>query len=97
MDAARGWSRGAGVIYQRIFQVVGGGLCAFMIWGGGFFWTESLPNNFTRTNTYTLYSKLPPPPDGPAFCSRALFGQYGVVMPCNFEPPFLWWLLRKAG
>ena len=97
MDAARGWSRGAGVIYQRIFQVVGGGLCAFMIWGGGFFWTESLPDNFTRTNTYTLYSKLPPPPDGPAFCSHALFGQYGVVMPCNFEPPFLWWLLRKAG
>ena len=83
------------MIYQRIFQVVGGGLCAFMILGGGFFWTESLPENFTRTNTYTLYSKLPPPPDGPAFCSHALFGQYGVVMPCNFEPPFLWWLRRK--
>ena len=27
-----------------------------MIWGGGFFWVETLPNNVTKTTTYTLYS-----------------------------------------
>lgn len=85
------------MIYERIFVVVGGGLCAFMIWGGGFFWTETLPNNFTRTTTYTLYSKLPPPPKGPAFCSHMLFSPYGIVTPCDFEPPFVWWLRHRDG
>jgi hypothetical protein len=85
------------MIYERIFQIVGGGLAAFMILGGGFFWTEPLPNNVTRTNTYTIYSKLPPPPDGPTFCTHFLFGRYGIVTPCTFEPPFLWWLRHKMG
>jgi len=83
------------VIYRWIFIVVVGGWCAFMILGGGFFWTEPLPGNVTKTLTYTLYSRLPPPPTGPRFCSHVLFGRYGVVMPCDYEPPFLWWLRRK--
>ena len=83
------------MIYQRIFIIVVGGWCAFMILGGGFFWTEALPDNVIKTNTYTLYPKLPPPPKGPAFCSHILLAPYGIVMPCNFEPPFLWWLLHK--
>jgi len=45
--------------------------------------------------TYTLYSKLPPPPKGPAFCSHALLAPYGIVTPCNLEPPFVWWLLHR--
>jgi hypothetical protein len=85
------------VIYQRIFVIVVGGWCAFMIWGGGVFWTEALPDNLTKTMTYTLYSKLPPPPDGPAFCQHFLFGRYGIVTPCNFEPVFVWWLRRGRG
>ncbi|HXS08111.1 MAG TPA: hypothetical protein VN723_15065 [Rhizomicrobium sp.] len=85
------------MIYQRIVAIVVGGWCLFMIWGGGFFWTEALLNNVIKTNTYTLYSKLPPPPKGPAFCSHVLFAPYGIVLPCNFEPPFLWWLLRGNG
>lgn len=83
--------------YQQIFNVVVGAFCIFMIWGGGFFWVESLPDNVTKTTTYTLYSTLPPPPKGPAFCSFALFERHGVVMPCNFQPPFVWWLLRRLG
>ena len=83
------------MIYRWIFIIVVGGWCAFMILGGGFFWTEPLPGNVTKTLTYTLYSRLPPPPQGPAFCSHVLFGRYGVVMPCDFEPPFLWWLRQR--
>ena len=45
------------MIYRWIFIVVVGGWCAFMILGGGFFWTEALPDNITKTNTYTLYAK----------------------------------------
>lgn len=85
------------MIYRWIFMVVVGGWCAFMILGGGFFRTEALPNNVTKTLTYTLYAKLPPPPKGPAFCQHFLFGRYGVVMPCDYEPPFLWWLRRGNG
>ena len=85
------------MIYRWVFIVVVGAWCLFMIWGGGFFWTEALPNNFTRTMTYTLYSKLPPPPDGPRFCSHVLFAPYGIVTPCNFEPVFVWWLLHRNG
>ena len=83
------------IIFQRIFVIVVGGWCLFMIWGGGFFWTESLPGNVIKTETYTLYPKLSPPPQGPRFCSHLVFAPYGIVMPCNFEPPFVWLLLRK--
>ena len=83
------------MLSERIFVIVGGGLCAFMIWGGGFFWTVALPNNVTKTSTYTLYSRLPPPPQGPVFCSHILFEQSGIVTPCNLEPPFVWWLLHR--
>jgi len=84
------------MIYRWIFIVVVGGWCAFMILGGGFFWTEALAGNITKTNTYTLYPKLPPPPQGPRFCSHIVFAPYGIVLPCNYEPPFVWWLLRKT-
>jgi hypothetical protein len=83
------------VIVHRVIQILLGGFCAFMIWGGGFFWLEFLPNNFTKTTTYTLYSTLPPPPKGPTFCSFTVFGQYGVVMLCNYQPPFVWWLQHR--
>jgi hypothetical protein len=53
-----------------------------------------LADNFTRTNTYTLYRTLPPPPVGPRFCPLADTGKYGLVGPCNFVPPFVWWLER---
>jgi len=85
------------LIYQRIVTLVLGVFSAFMIWGGGFFWIDFLPDNFTRTNTYTLYSKLPPPPQGPKFCPHFLFARSGIVIPCNYQPPFVWWLQHRAG
>ena len=53
------------MIVHRVIQILLGGFCAFMIWGGGFFWLEFLPNNFTKTTTYTLYSTLHRLPKGP--------------------------------
>ena len=82
-------------IAERIFQVTVFVIAGFMVWGGGFFWRDQLADNFTRTNTYTLYRTLPPPPVGPRFCPLADTGKYGLVGPCNFVPPFVWWLEKR--
>ena len=57
-----------------------------MAWGGGFFWRDQLAGNFTRTNTYTLYSTLPPPPVGPRFCpwrTPANMAWWGHAISCR--------------
>lgn len=84
-------------ILERIFQVAVFAVAGFMVLGGGFFWREALADNFTRSETYTLYKSLPPPPLGPRFCPVIDTGKYGLVMPCNFQPPFVWWLERRSG
>lgn len=80
---------------HRILQVILIVFSVFMIWGGGFFWREALANDATQTNTYTLYRTVPPPPAGPSFCPFLDTGQYGFVGPCNFVPPFVWWLEKR--
>ena len=84
-------------ILERIFQVIVFTVAGFMVWGGGFFWREAVIGNFTRTETYTLYKSLPPWPLGPRFCPVVDTGNYGLVMPCDFKPPFIWWLKRHGG
>jgi hypothetical protein len=42
-----------------------------------------------------LYRTVPPPPAGPSFCPFLDTGQYGFVGPCNFVPPFVWWLEKR--
>ena len=42
-----------------------------------------------------FYRTLPPAPAGPRFCPLAETGNYGLVGPCNFVPPFVWWLERR--
>ena len=82
-------------IVERIFQVTVFTVAAFMVWGGGFFWRDHLPDNFTRTVTYTLYRSLPPAPIGPRFCEMVQVGDYGLVRPCDLMPPFVWWLKKQ--
>jgi hypothetical protein len=82
-------------ILERVFQVAVFAVAGFMVLGGGFFWREALADNFTRSETYTLYKSLPPPPLGPRFCPVVDSGRYGLVMPCNFQPPFVWWLQHR--
>ncbi len=83
-------------VTQRIFQVVVFGGAAFMALGGGFFRDEVLPGEVTRTVTYTLYKRLPPPPQGPSFCKAVTVGDYGLMRPCDYTPPFVWWLQHRA-
>jgi hypothetical protein len=83
-------------IAQRAFQVVVFGGAAFMALGGGFFRQEMLPGGAARTVTYTLYKSLPPPPDGPSFCKAVTIGDYGLMRPCDYRPPFVWWLQHRA-
>jgi hypothetical protein len=82
-------------IVERIFQFLVFGFAIFMVWGGGFSRWESLSGEVTRTVTYTLYRTLPPPPVGPAFCKIVTVGDYGLVIPCDYQPPFVWWLQHR--
>lgn len=80
---------------HRILQAVLFLFSIYMLWGGGFFWRETLADSAVRTNTYTLYRSVPPPPVGPRFCQFADTGTYGLVGPCNLVPPFVWWLEKR--
>jgi len=84
-------------ILERVFQVTVFLVAGFMVLGGGFFWREALADNFTETQTYTLYKSLPMPPLGPRFCPVVDTGNYGLVLPCDLKPPFVWWLQHHNG
>ncbi len=81
---------------QRIFQAVVFGGAAFMALGGGFFHDEMIQGSPYRTVTYTLYKSLPPPPTGPSFCKAVTVGDYGLMRPCDYKPPFIWWFQHRA-
>lgn len=80
---------------HKIIQLVLLAFSLFMLCGGGVFWRDSLPGGAMRTTTYTLYRSVPPPPAGPRFCPFVEVGNYGLVGPCNFVPPFVWWLEKR--
>jgi hypothetical protein len=80
---------------HRIIQVVLLVFSVYMLWGCGVFWRDQLPDNVTRTTTYTLYRTVPPPPAGPRVCPFVDAGTYGLVGPCNFVPTFAWWLEKR--
>ena len=82
-------------IAERIFQVAVFVVAGFMVLGGGFFWRQAQAGDFTRSETYTLYKSLPPPPAGPRFCPVVETGSYGLVLPCDYRPPFVWWLQHR--
>ena len=81
---------------QRIFQILVFSIAGLMALGGGFFHDEALSDGLTRTVTYTLYKRLPPPPEGPRFCKAVQVGSYGLMRPCDWQPPFVWWLQHRA-
>ena len=82
-------------IAERVFQLAVFVVAGFMVLGGGFFWRQALAGDFTRSETYTLYKSLPPPPAGPRFCPVMEMGSYGLVLPCDYRPPFVWWLQHR--
>ena len=93
-----GKDRGGVVISEHGHQVVQAVLLFFslyMLCGFGVSWQEVLPDGRTKTTTYTLYRTVPPPPVGPRFCTFVTAGTYGAVGPCNFVPPFIWWLEKR--
>lgn len=83
-------------IVERIFQAIVFVAAGFMVLGGGFFWRQALAGDYTESQTYTLYKSLPPPPAGPRFCPVVDMGSYGLVMPCDYKPPFVWWLQHRG-
>ena len=80
------------MVLQRFIQIVGALFILFMVIGGGFAHREPVGENAVRTTILTLYKSLPPPPAGPSYCSILDFGDRGLVLPCDFKPPFIGWL-----
>ncbi len=86
------------VAIHRLLQILLLIFCVPMIWGARFTHSEHLADaHQTATYTFTLYSKLPPSPEGPAFCRTVEQGSYAIDMPCDWRPPFVWWLERHIG
>jgi hypothetical protein len=83
-------------IAERVFQAIVFVVAGFMVLGGGFFWRQALAGDVTESQTYTLYKSLPPPPAGPRFCPVVDRGSYGLVLPCDYKPPFVWWLQHRG-
>ena len=81
----------AGLIAHRIFQAVGLVFILFFVLGGGIGHRQIVPDG-VRTTILTLYKSLPPPPKGPAYCPQLDNGDYAVMAPCDFKPPFIGWL-----
>ena len=77
---------------QWFVQIAGGIFIIFMMIGGGFARREALADGGVRTTILTLYSSLPPAPKGPAYCSILDYENHGLVLPCNYKPPFIGWL-----
>ena len=80
---------------HKVIQAVLLFFSLFMLCGFGVFWRDTAPGGALRTTTYTLYRSVPPPPVGPRFCQFVDVGNYGLVGPCNFVPPFVWWLEKR--
>jgi hypothetical protein len=77
--------------FKWVIIVTGVSFILFMVAGGGFAQREKVPGA-VRTTILTMYKKLPPPPDGPSYCSILDYGDRGLVLPCDFKPPFIGWL-----
>jgi hypothetical protein len=78
-------------IAQRLFQIAVGGFCVFMAIGGGIS-HRVVETDGIRTTVFTIYKRLPPAPAGPSYCSIFDHGDRGLVLPCDFKPPFVGWL-----
>jgi len=63
--------------------------------GGELIKRDTLADGTIRTQTLTLYKKLPPAPVGPRFCEVVNYQAYAFALPCNFRPPFVDWLDGK--
>jgi hypothetical protein len=79
-------------IVHRTIQIVGLVFILFMVAGGGFSQKQRISPVTVKTTILTLYPKLPPAPEGPSYCNFVEFGTRGLVLPCNFKPPFIGWL-----
>jgi hypothetical protein len=79
-------------IIHRTIQIVGIVFILFMVAGGGYSWRERISPDTVKTTILTMYPKLPPAPEGPSYCNFVEFGGRGLVLPCNFKPPFIGWL-----
>ena len=80
----------------KVMAIVIWTVCLYGLLGGAFAWRESLPSGLYNRYTLTMYKTLPPPPRGPSYCNFLEVGDYALARPCDWKPPFVWWLQHRA-
>lgn len=70
-------------------------VCIYGILGGSFVYRENLPSGLYNSYMLTMYKTLPPAPRGPAYCNFLPVGSVALALPCDFKPPFVWWLQHR--
>jgi hypothetical protein len=71
-------------------------VCVYGLLGGAFVYRETLPSGLYNRYTLTMYKTLPPPPKGPRYCEFLTVSDYSLARPCDWKPPFVWWLQHRA-
>jgi hypothetical protein len=83
-------------ILLRVIAIAIWTVCIYGVLGGAFAYREDLPSGLYNRYTLTMYKTLPPPPKGPAYCDFLAMGAYALAYPCDFKPPFIWWLQHRT-
>ena len=80
------------IVAFRILAVTLWLVFIYGVLGGGFVYRENLPSGLYNSYMITVYTRLPPAPTGPAYCSFLHWRAFSLVLPCDFKPPFIGWL-----
>jgi hypothetical protein len=83
-------------ILLRVIAIAIWTVCIYGVLGGAFAYREDLPGGLYNRYVLTMYKTLPPPPKGPAYCDFLGVSCYALAAPCDFKPPFIWWLQHRT-
>jgi hypothetical protein len=83
-------------IILRTIAIVIWTVCIYGALGGSFAYHEDLADGGSKSFLLTMYKTLPPPPKGPSYCPFLTMGDYALARPCDWKPPFIWWLQHRT-
>lgn len=83
-------------IALKVIAIVIWTVCIYGLLGGSFAHRETLPDGRYNSYLLTMYKTLPPAPRGPAYCNFLDIGDYALARPCDWTPPFVWWMQHRA-
>ena len=83
-------------VILKVIAIVVWTVCIYGLLGGSFAWREDQADGRHNDYLLTMYKTLPPARQGPAYCHFLELGSYALARPCDWKPPFVWWLQHRA-